>query len=133
MTTAGSAPPGNYTMIYRTPGMAQDKQADKFENIKIIVGQDTLADDDMSRKEYIDSLPEETRKQLAEMKTHNAEAMKANAVIKTLNADLKTVMADIKDADSAHAAAVQQLGASASKTDSQPKRPKSKLPSTPTS
>ena len=71
----------------------------------------------MSRKEYIDTLPEETRKQLAEMKSHNAEAMKANAVIKTLNADLKTVMADIHDADTAHAAAVQQLGASASKTD----------------
>jgi tetratricopeptide (TPR) repeat protein len=113
----GSAPPGTYTMIYRTPGMEKDKQADKFENIKIVVGQDTVADDDMSRKEYIDTLPEETRKQLAEMKTHNAEAMKANAVIKTLNADLKTVMANIKDADTAHATAVQQLGASASKAD----------------
>ena len=113
----GSAPPGTYTMIYRTPNMPPDKQADKFDNIKIIVGQDTVADDDMSRKEYIDTLPEETRKQLAEMKTHNAEAMKANAVIKSLNADLKTVMADIHDADTAHAAAVQQLGASASKTD----------------
>jgi tetratricopeptide (TPR) repeat protein len=113
----GSAPPGTYTMIYRTPNMPADKQADKFDNIKIIVGQDTLVDDDMSRKEYIDTLPEETRKQLAEMKTHNAEAMKANAVIKTLNADLKTVMANIHDADTAHAAAVQQLGASASKAD----------------
>lgn len=114
---SGSAPPGTYTMIYRTPNMEKDKQADKFENIKIVVGQDTAADDDMSRKEYIDSLPEETRKQLAEMKTHNAEALKANAVIKTLNADLKTVMADIHDADTAHLAATQQLGASASKTD----------------
>jgi tetratricopeptide (TPR) repeat protein len=114
---SGSAPPGNYTLIYRTPGMEKDKEADKFENIKIVVGQDTAADDDMSRKEYIDTLPEETRKQLAEMKTHNAEALKANAVIKTLNADLKTAMADIHDADTARAAAAQQLGASASKTD----------------
>ncbi len=71
----------------------------------------------MSRKEYIDSLPEETRKNLAEMKQHNAEAMKANAVIKVLNADLKTAMADIHDADGAKATAAQQLGASASKTD----------------
>jgi tetratricopeptide (TPR) repeat protein len=113
----GSAPPGVYTLIYRTPGMEKDKQADKFENIKIVVGQDTVADDDMSRKEYVDALPEETRKQLAEMRTHNAEALKANAVIKTLNTDLKAAMADIHDADAARAAAAQQLGASASKTD----------------
>jgi tetratricopeptide (TPR) repeat protein len=113
----GSAPPGNYTLIYRAAGMPADKQADKFDNIKIVIGQDTAADDDMSRKEYVDALPEETRKQLAEMKTHNAEALKANAVIKTLNADLKNAMADIHDADTARATAAQQLGASASKTD----------------
>ncbi len=113
----GSAPPGNYTLVYRTAGMPPDKQADKFDNIKIVVGQDTAADDDMSRKEYVDALPEETRKQLADMKAHNAEALKANAVIKTLNADLKAAMADIHDADGARATAAQQLGASASKTD----------------
>jgi tetratricopeptide (TPR) repeat protein len=114
---SGSAPPGTYTLIYRTPGLTPDKETDKIENIKIVVGQDTVADDDMSRKEYIDSLPEETRKSLAEMKQHNAEAMKANAVIKVLNTDLKTAMADIHDADGAKATAAQQLGASASKTD----------------
>jgi tetratricopeptide (TPR) repeat protein len=114
---SGSAPPGTYTLIYRTPGLAPDKETDKIDNIKIVVGQDTVADDDMSRKEYIDSLPEETRKNLAEMKQHNAEAMKANAVIKVLNTDLKTAMADIHDADGAKATAAQQLGASASKTD----------------
>ncbi|MGA8089961.1 MAG: carboxypeptidase regulatory-like domain-containing protein [Terracidiphilus sp.] len=114
---SGSAPPGTYTLIYRTPGLTPDKETDKIDNIKIVVGEDTVADDDMSRKEYIDTLPEETRKQLAEMKTHNAEAMKANAVIKVLNSDLKTAMADIHDADGAKAAAAQQLGASASKAD----------------
>ncbi len=113
----GSAPPGTYTLIYRTPGMPADKDADKFENIKIVVGQDTVADDDMSRKEYIDTLPEETRKQLEEMKAHNAEALKANSVIKNLNADLKAVGADIHDADTARATAAQQLGPSASKAD----------------
>ena len=113
----GSAPPGTYSLIYRTPGMPQDKDADKFENIKIVVGQDTTADDDMSREEYIKSLPAETQKQLEEMKKHNAEALKANAVIKNLNADLKAAQGDIHDADSARAAAQQQLGASATKTD----------------
>jgi tetratricopeptide (TPR) repeat protein len=114
---SGSAPPGTYTLVYRTPGLPPDKETDKIDNIKIVVGQDTVADDDMSRKEYIDSLPEETRKNLEEMKKHNAEAMKANAVIKVLNADLKTAMADIHDADGAKAAAIQQLGASAAKAD----------------
>jgi tetratricopeptide (TPR) repeat protein len=113
----GSAPPGTYTLIYRTPGMPKDKVADKFENIKITVGQDTVADDDMSRKEYIDALPAETRKQLEEMRQHNAEALKTNAVIKALNNDLKTVIADIHDADAAHNSAAQQLGASAAKAD----------------
>lgn len=114
---SGSAPPGTYSLIYRTPGMAADKDADKIDNIKIVAGQDTAADDDMSREEYIKTLPEETRKQLEEMKKHNSEALKANAVIKNLNADLKTVTTDIHDADTAHAAAVQQLGASAAKAD----------------
>lgn len=113
----GSAPPGTYTLIYRTPGMEKDKDADKLENIKIVVGQDTAADDDMSREEYIKTLPAETQKQLEEMKKHNAEALKANQVIKVLNADLKTAQADIHDADQARNAAAQQLGASASKTD----------------
>jgi tetratricopeptide (TPR) repeat protein len=113
----GSAPPGTYTLVYRTPGLSPDKETDKIENIKIVVGQDTVADDDMSRKEYVDSLPEETRKQLADMKTHNAEAMKANSVIKVLNADLKQAMADIHDADTAKATVQQQLGASAARAD----------------
>jgi tetratricopeptide (TPR) repeat protein len=116
-TYSGEAPPGTYTLVYRTPGMEKDKQADKIDNVKIVVGQDAQVDDDMSREEYVKTLPEETRKQLEEMKKHNAEALKANALIKNLNADLKTVTTDIHDADTAHAAAAQQLGASASKAD----------------
>src|SRR5215831_12157727 len=114
---SGSAAPGTYSLIYRTPGMDKDKDADKVDNIKIVVGQDTQADDDMSREEYIKTLPADTQKQLEEMKKHNADALKANAVIKILNTDLKTVTTDIHDADTARNAAAQQLGASASKTD----------------
>jgi len=113
----GSVAPGTYTLVYRTAGMPADKDADKIDNVKVIAGQDTAADDDMSREEYIKTLPEETRKQLEEMKKHNSEALKANAVIKNLNADLKTVTTEIHDADGAHAAAVQQLGPTAAKTD----------------
>src|SRR5262249_35299369 len=67
-TYSGEAPPGTYTLVYRTPGMEKDKQADKIDNIKIVVGQDLQADDDMAREEYVKTLPEETRKQLEEMK-----------------------------------------------------------------
>jgi tetratricopeptide (TPR) repeat protein len=113
----GDVAPGPYTLIYRTPGMEQDKEADKLENVKVSPGEDIAADFDMSRKEYIDLLPPETKKQLEEMRKHNSEALKANALIKNLNADLKTVVQDIKDGDSARAAAAQQLGASAARTD----------------
>ncbi len=54
---------------------------------------------------------------MEEIKKKNAEAMKANAGYQGLNADLKTANQDFKDADAAHAAAVQALGASAAKAD----------------
>jgi len=74
-----------------------------------------LQDIDMSRKEYIDSLPAEQKKQLEDLKKHNSEAMKANEVIKNLNSDLRVVTQDIKDADTARATASQTLGAGATK------------------
>jgi tetratricopeptide (TPR) repeat protein len=114
---SGQAPPGIYAVVYRSAGMTPDKQADHFENVKVVAGQDTVQDIDMSRKEYIDALPAEDKKQLEELRKHNSEAMKANEVIKSLNADLKIVTQDVKDADGAHAAALQALGATASRSD----------------
>ncbi len=114
---SGQLPPGTYVAIYRSPGMMSDQQADHAEGVKISVGQDTLQDIDMSRKAYIDALPADQQKQLEELRKHNSEALKANEVIKGLNADLKVTTQDIKDADNAHATAVQTLGASASKSD----------------
>ncbi len=114
---SGQLPPGSYTAIYRSAGMSPDKQADHMDNVKIMVGQDTQQDIDMSRKEYIDALPADQQKQLEDLRKHNSEAMKANEIIKGLNADLKIASQDIHDADGAHAAAVQALGATASKAD----------------
>jgi tetratricopeptide (TPR) repeat protein len=113
----GEAPAGTYTVIFRQPDTPPDKMVDSFENVKIAAGQNVLQDIDMSRKAFIDKLPQEQQKQLEEMRKHNSEALKANEVIKNLNADLKTAGQDIKDADGARAAAVQQLGASAAKAD----------------
>lgn len=114
---AGEVPPGTYTIVYRSQGMDKDKEADRIENVKVEAGVDNTADDDMSRAEYVAKLPEEQRKQLEELRKKNADALKANEVIKNLNADLKLVSQDLKDADTAHATAVQQLGATASKAD----------------
>ena len=114
---SGQIPPGTYEAVYRSKDMPKDKQADHFDNVKIVVGQDTLQDIDMSRKEYIDAMPPDQKKALEELRKHNSEAMKANEVIKVLNADLKVANQDIKDADSAHATAVQALGPTASKAD----------------
>lgn len=114
---SGEVPAGQYTVIYRSPGMEKDKQADDLQNVKVLAGQDTVADIDMSRADYIEKLPEEQKKQLEELRKKNSEAMKANEVIKALNADLKVVGQDLKDADAAHATAAQQLGATAARAD----------------
>jgi tetratricopeptide (TPR) repeat protein len=113
----GEATPGTYMVIYRAPDTPPDKMVDSFENIKVVAGQDTLQDVDMSRQAFIDKLSPDQKKQLEDLKKHNAEAMKANEVIKALNTDLRTVSQDIKDADSATVTAQQQLGASASRSD----------------
>ncbi|HVZ84276.1 MAG TPA: tetratricopeptide repeat protein [Terracidiphilus sp.] len=113
----GEVPPGKYNIIYRSPGMTKDKEADQIENVAVTAGADTAGDVDMSRQEYIDKMPEDEKKQLEELRKKNAEALKANEVIKNLNADLKVVSEDLKEVDGAHAAAQQQLGASASKAD----------------
>jgi len=114
---SGEVPAGNYTIVYRGPGMEKDKEADRVEGIKVTAGSDNEVDDDMSRQEYIDKLPEDQKKQLEEVRKKNSEALKANEVIKNLNADLKQVNDDEKEAGEAHQAAVQQLGATASKPD----------------
>jgi tetratricopeptide (TPR) repeat protein len=116
-TYTGEAAPGTYTIVFRQKDTPPDKMVDSIDNIKIVAGQDTEADDDMSRQAFIDKLPEDQKKQLEEIRKHNSEALKTNEVIKALNADLKQVTADIHDADAAHATAVQQLGDKAARAD----------------
>lgn len=114
---SSEAEPGSYKVVFRTVGMPDDKEADHVDNVRIEANKDVAADIDMSRKEYIDTLPADQRKQLEDLRKHNSEALKTNEIIKNLNADLKTVTQDIKDADGAHAAAIQALGATAAKAD----------------
>ncbi len=113
----GTAAPGTYLVIFRAPDTPPDKVVDQFDNVKVVTGQETIQDIDMSRKAFIDKLSPEQQKQLEELRKKNSEAMKSNEVIKSLNADLRISTQDIKDADAAKATAAQQLGAGASATD----------------
>jgi tetratricopeptide (TPR) repeat protein len=114
---SAEVPPGNYQLVYRVAGTPDDKESDHIDNVKVAIGQDVVQDIDMSRKEYIDSLSPEQKKQLEELRKKNSEAMKANEVIKGINDDIRKVTLDIKEADAARASATQTLGTTASKTD----------------
>jgi tetratricopeptide (TPR) repeat protein len=113
----GEATPGSYTVVYRAPETPADKMVDRFDGVKVVAGEDVVQDIDMSRKEFIDNLTPEQKKNLEELKKHNSEAMKANEIIKGLNADIKISAQDFHDADIARATAIQTLGAGASKAD----------------
>jgi len=114
---AGEAAPATYTIVYRQLDTPPDKMVDYKDGVKVVFGQDVLQDIDMSRKEFVDGLSPEVKKQLEEMKKHNAEAMKTNEIVKVANADLAVVGQDIKDADAAAVTARQTLGATASTAD----------------
>uniref|UniRef100_E6QMQ0 Uncharacterized protein n=1 Tax=mine drainage metagenome TaxID=410659 RepID=E6QMQ0_9ZZZZ len=109
--------PGTYQILLALPDTPPGKYVDELANVKIEAGQDTAADFDMSRKEYIDKMSPEMKKQVEAFKAKNAEVMKSNQMIKLLNVDLAQARADIHDGDLAHAAAVQALGATAAKAD----------------
>ncbi len=86
--TGADVAPGTYTLVFRMPDTPAGQFVDQIETVKIVAGADTAQDVDMSRKEYIDKLTPELRKQVEEFKKKNAEVSKTNQVIKTLNADL---------------------------------------------
>ncbi len=113
----GEAPQGTYMVVYRAPDTPAGKMVDSIRGVKIVAGQDTAQDLDMSRAEYISKLSPEEQKQLADLKKQNADALKTNVLIKQLNADLTAVSGDKQEIDSAMTAAAQALGASASKAD----------------
>jgi tetratricopeptide (TPR) repeat protein len=110
---SGEAAPGTYTLIYREPNTPPGKMVDEITNVKVVAGQDTTANDDMSRQEYISKMTPEQQKQLADLKKQNESALAANKQISMLNSDLKTVNQDIHDAETANQTAAQQLGSGA--------------------
>ena len=114
---SGVAAPGTYTLVFRLPDTKANQLVDSLSNIKVVAGQDVKADDDMTRKEFVDALSPELKKQLEEVRKHNSEALKVNEIIKNINNDLRLAQQDSKDADGARTAAVAALGATASRAD----------------
>jgi len=114
---AGEVAAGVYTLIYRAKGIDPPKQSDHIEAVKIVAGQDTLQNIDMTRKEYLDAMSSDERKLLEEYKKKNASVVKDQEIVKGLNADLAHAGLLIKEADNPHDAAVKALGATASKAE----------------
>lgn len=112
---SGQAPAGTYNLLYRQANTPTGQVVDEINNVRIIAGQDTAQNIDMSRPEYLAKMSPEERKQLEAIKASNATAMKANVLIKKLNSDLKVVTKDKHNVDMATETARQQLGTSASR------------------
>jgi tetratricopeptide (TPR) repeat protein len=91
--TGDNIAPGTYSLILRLPETPKDKFVDEIDNVKIVAGEDTHQDDDMSRQAYLDKMTPDQKKQVEEFKKKNTEVMKTNQVIKTLNADLNDARA----------------------------------------
>jgi tetratricopeptide (TPR) repeat protein len=94
--------PGSYVLDLVSGG----KPIDQMMNVKIDAGQDEAENFDLSRADYIAKMTPEQRKQMEEVKKHNADALKNNSVVKGLNADLQTARDDIKNKNFADADAL---------------------------
>jgi tetratricopeptide (TPR) repeat protein len=84
--------PGNYVAIV----FQGDKSLDFNDSVELKAGDDKVINFDMTRKEYIDKMTPDERKQLEEYKKKNAEAMAANSKIANLNTLLVQARADTK-------------------------------------
>ena len=73
-----------------------DKSVDFVDNVVFTTGEDKTLNFDMSRKEYIDKMTPEEKKQLEEYKKANAAVSQTNAKIANLNALLLQARADNK-------------------------------------
>lgn len=84
--------PGSYLVVV----FQGDKSIDYLDNINFAAGEDHLLNFDMSRKEYIDKMTPEEKKQLEEYKKKNSEVSAANQKIANLNTLLTQARSDTK-------------------------------------
>jgi len=95
--------PGTYTVSLRKPDTPPDKVVDQFPEVKIVAGQDTSQDFDLTRADYVKNLTPEQKKAAEELRAKNSAALKENSVIKNLNADLAKAREDNKNKNYAEA------------------------------
>lgn len=98
--------PGAYTVVLRNTDTPADKQIDSVTNFKVVAGASQHANFDLTRPEYIKTLPPEMQKQIAEVGAKNKTAMAENALIKNLNGDLTSARASTKAKDFASSEAL---------------------------
>ena len=79
--TGSGIAPGKYIMFFTVKGAT----VDYIDNVEIKAGADTVANDDMTREEFIKAMTPEQRKQLEDFKKQNAEAVAANKTVANLN------------------------------------------------
>jgi len=92
--TATGIPAGDY-YVFITQGTVI---ADRVDLSVKPTDTNLTLNDDMSRPEYIATMTDEQKKQLADFKAKNAAATSANAIIAKLNTTLKTVNDDLAKA-----------------------------------
>jgi tetratricopeptide (TPR) repeat protein len=85
-------PAGDYLGIVFVDGQS----IDYVDSVRVSSGEDKTVDFDMTRKEYLDKMTPEERKQLEDFKKQNAAAVAANAKIQNLNNLLLQARADTK-------------------------------------
>src|SRR5580704_7655987 len=93
---------GNYTGTGIAPGsyvgavFQEDKSVDFNDNLVFAAGDDKTVNFDMSRKEYIDKMTPDEKKQLEDYKKKMGDVVQTNAKIANLNALLAQARADNK-------------------------------------
>lgn len=89
----GDIAPGDYLAIV----LSDSKRLD-YAEITLKGGDDKTVDFDMTRKEFVDKMTPEEKKQLEEYKKNAGAAMANNKVIANLNATMKQVRDDLASA-----------------------------------
>ena len=109
---SGQAPPGEYTVVYRAPETPEGKIVDYISGVRVIAGQDTAQDVDMTRQEFVARLSPEQQSRLRALREANAaSASDAKRDASSVEADLRIVNLDFQAAENARDTAVQNLGA----------------------
>ncbi len=99
---------GSYTLTYRAANTPKGQVVDQIDGVKVVAGQDTAQNFDMTRAEYMSKLTPEERKTIEETKKKNEGILKENAQIKNLNADLAKARQDDRSQNFQDAAALMQ-------------------------